>query len=322
MRKTILLTLCPCQAKFLGWVAAGRRCALRLGMALALLAAVVLLSGTPGQADTVSTYLGSAANFAMLGLNNGTVIVNSGHNVTGDFGYSNGVVSNTNQKVDSFTGTAYVHSGATFSYTAATFAPSGGIQTGPLVDALLNQANVDAASGKLLLDGLSATQTLSAINDTSQTVNSSGAGAVNMIFLPSLLMNSDTLTLNGLGGGDIFIFKVTDTGPGVFKFSQSQVVLNGTDAAHVLFYLPNPADGVLVNKDSSVFQGTLFAPTGSVEYHNPVQFTGSIVALNVNLHSDFNLDGPQVPVPPSVLLLGTGLLGLVGLRWRRRKTNV
>jgi hypothetical protein len=29
----------------------------------------------------------------------------------------------------------------------------------------------------------------------------------------------------------------------------------------------------------------------------------------------------MVPVPPSVLLLGSGLLGLVGLGWRRRKTN-
>ena len=29
-----------------------------------------------------------------------------------------------------------------------------------------------------------------------------------------------------------------------------------------------------------------------------------------------------VPIPPSALLLGTGILGLVGLRWRRQKTNV
>jgi hypothetical protein len=27
-----------------------------------------------------------------------------------------------------------------------------------------------------------------------------------------------------------------------------------------------------------------------------------------------------VPIPPTVLLLGSGLLGLVGLGWRRRKS--
>jgi hypothetical protein len=29
---------------------------------------------------------------------------------------------------------------------------------------------------------------------------------------------------------------------------------------------------------------------------------------------------PQVPIPPTALLLGTGILGMVGLGWRRRKT--
>jgi hypothetical protein len=32
--------------------------------------------------------------------------------------------------------------------------------------------------------------------------------------------------------------------------------------------------------------------------------------------------GVNVPLPPSAILLGSGLLGLVGLGWRRRKTNV
>ena len=31
---------------------------------------------------------------------------------------------------------------------------------------------------------------------------------------------------------------------------------------------------------------------------------------------------PVIPIPPTVWLMGSGLLGLVGLRWRRRKTDV
>jgi len=34
-----------------------------------------------------------------------------------------------------------------------------------------------------------------------------------------------------------------------------------------------------------------------------------------------NFDVTPVPLPPSVLLLGSGLLGLVGLGWRRKKTS-
>lgn len=40
---------------------------------------------------------------------------------------------------------------------------------------------------------------------------------------------------------------------------------------------------------------------------------------NHNINVDFILHGGPVPVPPSLIMFGSGLLGLTGLAWRRRK---
>ena len=43
-------------------------------------------------------------------------------------------------------------------------------------------------------------------------------------------------------------------------------------------------------------------------------FSNSVLGVHINL-----LTGAEVPVPPSIVLLGSGLLGLMGFGWRRRK---
>jgi len=76
---------------------------------------------------------------------------------------------------------------------------------------------------------------------------------------------------------------------------------------------------IKVNKAGTAFNGTILAPTGSVEYHNPATFNGRIIAQSIDLHSDFNIAGPTVsaiPLPATLpLLLGAlALFGLIRMR--------
>ena len=222
--------------------------------------------------------------FGLLGLNNGNFTINSSTNLIADVGYSSQVTSTTNQKINNFTGTAYVHSQVTsFVYTAATYQPSGGIirNTGD-ADAKLDAANANAIAVSSVYAGLTPTYVFGAVT-TNQTINSAGHNTV--VQMSSLNYNSNILTLNGTAGTDDgFIINVL----GSFDFSQSQIRLNNVRPERVIFNFPNPSN-ITVNKASNIFQGTILAPTGSVIYHNPASFEGSIIALNIAVHSDFNL---------------------------------
>jgi len=242
--------------------------------------------------NDVATQLGSANRFALLALNNGSMIINSSTSITGDVGYSANVTSHTNQKVKSFTGTAYVHSTADFNYTAATFQPSGGIVVGPnIADPLLDTAQADVANAAACYAALGPGTSLGNVT-TSRVLY--GASGVNVYTVTSLNLNGQTLILNG-GSTDLFVFIVQ----GSFDWSQSQTILNGVSPNQVVFYFPNASD-VTINKSSTVFRGTILGPSASVEYHNPAQFVGAIIAKDIDVHSDFNIVKPVGPpvTPP------------------------
>ncbi len=257
--------------------------------------------------------VGSASGFGLLGLDNGNVSINLSTQLVGDVGYSNGVDSVINQKAENFAGSALVHSGATFSYEASNFLPSGGIQSGAGIDSRLNQANADILRLAGNLSGLGATQSGGFLADDDSRIFVSNA-ALNVIDVTGVSYNSDTLTLQSRTGlSDTFVIRVS----GNFTFSQSEVILDGITAENVIFYFPN-ASSILVNKDASDFHGTILAPTGSVVYHNAAQFSGAIIAKNIDVHSAFNLEQVTFVVPePSAALLGLAGLGLVLFRRKR-----
>ena len=253
-----------------------------------------------------------ANSYALLGLNGGNVSVNSATAVTGDFGYSRNSTSTTNQKIGEdffgqWKGTAYVHSAVgTFQYTDKNYIPNGGIVTSPAQDARLDTANAEALAASAQLAALTTTINAGAINDTSATwgvVN--GVANLNVVQVNSLNMNSDVLELRG-DEQDYFVINVL----GNFDFSQSEVRLTGgLTANHVIFNFPTAGTqtrDVLLNKASTIFNGTILAPDldgFAVEYHNPASFTGAIIAKNITVHSDFNLN--HAPFYPQYTNLGT-----------------
>lgn len=280
--------------------------------------------------------LGNAAGFAVLGMEQGDVTINSATSITGDVGYTDGVVSNTNQKVDQFDGTAYLHSGASVNTTPATFAPTGGVQSGAQVDAYLNQANQDALNAAQFLSTVNAGNVgtgitfaefnLGALGDNDSRVistnGSSGAdidaGNVDFVRLnvDSLGYKDDALTLVG-DSSDIFLFNVA----GNFDFAGSRVELEGISWENVIFNFASGSE-VMINKASTLFNGRILGPDATIEYHNPAGFNGAILAKSIDLHSDFNLSGPSkaavaAPAPASLLL---SMLAILGLGARRLKS--
>jgi choice-of-anchor A domain-containing protein len=111
---------------------------------------------------------------------------------------------------------------------------------------------------------------------------------------------------------------------GDFAVDQSTISLVNTTAGHVLWYFPTAGTEIDITKAETVFNGTILAPfttsADPVIYHNPATFNGAIIAKDINVHSDFNINHvPFVPEPATgTLLLAAGLTLLARRRRRRR----
>ena len=313
------------------------------GAGLSLLMALALAPSA-----NAAVILGAAGNFTVLGLANqacagcatATVTINSATSIIGNVGYSAGVVSTTNQKVKTFSGTSFVAGTADFQHKAATYQPTGGIRIGTAnpnvapfgsVNDFLAQANADALAASAAAAALA--PTTGPLGNVSNNLTINSTGDVNVIPLSSLSYNNNTLTLSSRSGrNDHFIFNISGAGDHTFDFAQSVISFGGTGttADHVLFNFTggthSALTGININKSRSVFNGTILSPFGNVTYHNPASFSGAIIGYRINLHSSFNISQssfvppPTASIPePGAWLLMIGGLGFVGARLRRQR---
>jgi hypothetical protein len=322
------------QSLFYGKVATGRRCALRLGMAVAFLAGAFLVGLNPAPAQAAFIGLGEAANYSFFDVSNSEWQMNNSlnQNVTiyGDMAAGPGTTYNW-----SGSGGPYSN-GSTMVYyqTGGTVPPVANLGGNPRPTTQatdLTQAVADARAAATSIALLTANLTVSGgkITNTTGTITGNGPGVVNVVDLTQVNMTNGAVLISG-SANEWFIFRVS----GDFIVGNSSIrVTGGLTPDHVLWDITGT--GVTVKSPNGAWDGTILALNSGVSFDNTPSGLGAcngaiIAADDVNnnqnwkfsIVSGFDLnyypfEGPDLPVPlpPSALLLGTGLLGLVG--WRR-----
>lgn len=171
----------------------------------------------------------------------------------------------------------------------------------------------DAVVASGLFAAMTATQSLgSAINGTT-TINSSAAGATNVVDFSTInLGNGQTLTLNGDANSQFIInvstSLVLNSGRILLTggLTTSDVVINVTASGNAI-----STSGGLNNE--SIINGILLAPTSGIAFA-PGQINGELIAggQTVHLVSGANvIEGSQItatPEPSSFFLAGLGLI--------------
>lgn len=273
-----------------------------------------------------------ALNCGIFAFEGGTSTINSGTSMVGDVCYNQAVTSTTNAKLPKsgnpadWNGGAYVHSLVNnFQYSSKDFLPNNGIHTSGY-DAQLEALDAAYKATASYYQAQTPTQTVNTLWTSNQSLGSTNGVAnttiINFSSAGGIDFNSNTLTLTG-DSDDKFIFNFAN-GAG-FSWSQSQTVLHGIAPENILFNFWGGIGGSsTINKDSTVFFGTILAPNTTKDfiYHNPATFEGAIFAKNIDVHSDFNLVTKAftpVPLPAAVWVFGSGLLGLLAIG-RRKKT--
>jgi len=271
---------------------------------------ILALSGS-AVANSIELGLAGPSHWALLALGDGNVNINSSTvdglvNDVGIVGPSSGTISFSTTS-SSVPGTIYEGTGVTNHNSSST--------RGPLVqpaDTILDAAKADALYYAEVYKNTPVTDPFSDIDltgFTSRTVT--GAAGQNVYNLTNFRMQAfNTITITGPPGAT-FVFNISDAlnlGAGTLNFGPT------VSPQDVLFNVTGSTDVYIAIK---AFQGLVLAPLANVTL-NGTNWTGEIITgkqLTINLTDAYN----PVPLPASALLLGSGLLGLGLLGWRRKR---
>jgi hypothetical protein len=288
--------------------------------------ALAVFTAPGAQAASIDLLTAGPAFYAVLGL--GTQVTLTSSSVTSVIpGFANvGVVNNDNPPPQSpltmtsgsIAGTVFLQNGAAFPAGQDNFSviPGGGV----VVDvAKLEQADTDALARSAFYNQPATIPGITSITNATGTLNAADGlvnGALNIINLSAGgLILTQNLTIDG-DANTAVVFNVPNNQP--FSMAGAQILLSGgIRPENVLFNLleTDSAYGVA----NSTINGIVLAP--NVLFSASGTVFGEVIGSDVTLHSSANVINPSVPVPPSVFLFGSGLLGLGfvgGRKWFRK----
>ena len=276
-------------------------------------AMVFLAFGATAKADPVS--LGAASQFAVLyiGSNSGNTVQmsNPQGEVTGDVGLLNGNLDSSGPIIHGrlFFASASQH---------ATFSGAAGVTGGTFVNpTLLANANTDARSASTTAAALAATNSTTSVHSTTTLTGGAGRNVVN---LTDLVLNGGALNLVAPAGGS-WVVNVT----GNFILNGSDInVSGGLTASDVLINVIGAGSDVHTTGggNASTVNGTVLAVDRSIKL-SPGLVNGRIISGGdvIQIVSGAKVNCPNcnnVPEPTTLLLLGSGIAGLVGVVRKRR----